>query len=129
MKHTAICIALAFGGALISSAAMADEHSEIVNAELHAGYASDSADIMPVHMHLHHSLNCLVGSNGDGFAPKEINPCAQAGNGAIPDAKDAAAKAALEAAATKVRAGLAETDIAKAKTIAAEATAMLKKLE
>ena len=114
---------------LIVAPALADEHSEIVNAELHAGYANDYADIMQVHMHLHHSLNCLVGPKGDGYAAKEIDPCAHAGNGAIPDAADAKTKAALEAAAKLVSSGLAETDVAKAKKIAAEATAMLKKLE
>ena len=109
--------------------ALADEHSEIVNAEAHAGYANDYADIMQVHMHLHHSLNCLVGPNGAGYAPKEIDPCAHAGNGAIPDAKDAKTKAALEAAAKIVSSALAENDVAKAKKLAADATAMLKKLE
>lgn len=114
---------------LIALPAWADEHSEIVNAELHAGYANDYADIMQAHMHLHHSLNCLVGPKGAGYAPKEIDPCAHAGNGAIPDAKDAKTKAALEAAAKVVSAALAENDIAKTKKLAAEATAMLKKLE
>ena len=42
-----------------------------------------------VQAHLHHTLNCLVGPGGDGFDAKQMNPCAQAGNGAIPDAKDA----------------------------------------
>lgn len=114
---------------LVVLPALADEHSEIVNAEAHAGYANDYADIMQVHMHLHHSLNCLVGPNGAGYAAKEIDPCAHAGNGAIPDAKDAKTKAALEAAAKVVSSALAENDIGKAKKIAAEATAMLKKLE
>lgn len=114
---------------LIASPALADEHSEIVNAELHAGYANDYADITQAHMHLHHSLNCLVGPNGAGYAPKEIDPCAHAGNGAIPDAKDPKTKAALEAAAKVVSSAIAETDIAKTKKLAAQATAMLKKLE
>jgi hypothetical protein len=110
-------------------AAFADGHSEIVNAGTHAGFAADSADLAGVRAHLHHTLNCLVGPGGNGYAAAELNPCAQAGNGAIPDAKDAATKSALEAAAAKARDGLAATDLAAAKKAAADVRDMLKKEE
>lgn len=109
--------------------AMADEHSEIANAATHAGLAAQAADVAGVHTHLHHALNCLVGPKGTGFAANEINPCANAGNGAIPDAADAAHKASLEAAANTARAGIAATDLAMAKKDASDAETALKAIK
>jgi len=119
----------AFAALLLPVAALGDAHSEIVNAETHAGLAAQGADLATVHMHLHHALNCLVGPSGAGFDAHEINPCANAGNGAIPDAADAAKKKALEAAAAEARAGIAETALAKAQQAATATAAMLKKEE
>lgn len=114
---------------LMPSAVLADAHSEIVNAATHAGLAAAAADIAGVHQHLHHALNCLVGPGGNGFDAKEMNPCAQAGSGAIPDTADAAKKAALEAAAAKAAAGIADTSLTSAQKTAADVSAMLKKEE
>jgi hypothetical protein len=112
---------------LLPAAALADAHSEIVTAEQHADYGAGSADIAGVHMHLHHTVNCLVGPGGNGFDAKELNPCAQAGNGAIPDAAPDK-RPALEAAAAKAREGIAASDLATAKKHAVEAHDMLHKL-
>lgn len=114
---------------LLPGTAFADAHSEIVNAEQHAGYAAGASALGEAQAHLHHTLNCLVGPAGDGFDAKQINPCAQSGNGAIPDTQDQAKKQALEAAAAKTRAGIAAGDLAGAKKNAADAQAMLKKEE
>ncbi len=114
---------------LLPATAFADAHSEIVNAGMHAGFAAGSPDIAGAHAHLHHTLNCLVGPGGSGFDAKEMNPCANAGKGAIPDTSDAAKKTALEAAAAKARAGIAAADLASAQKDAADARAMLKKEE
>ena len=100
--------------------AAADIGSEINNAAQHAGLAAQAANIDGVHMHMHHALNCLVGPQGTGFDAKQMNPCAQSGNGAIPDEMDAAKKAKLTAATADLTKGLAENDIAAAK---ADATA------
>ena len=121
--------ACAAAALVLPCAALADAHSEIVNAATHAGLAAGSADIAGVHTHLHHALNCLVGPGGNGFDANEMNPCAQAGNGAIPDTPDAAKKAALEAAAAKARAGIADADLAAARKTATDTAAMLKKDE
>lgn len=119
---------LAAAAALIApGAALADAHSQVVTAAMHAGLAAGASDIDAVHTHLHHTLNCLVGPGGAGFDAKQINPCAQAGKGAIPDEADAANKAALEKAATAAEAGIAEKDLAAAKKDAADVQAMLKK--
>jgi len=114
---------------LLPTAVFADAHSEIVNADEHAGYAAASTDMGGVQAHLHHALNCLVGPGGNGFDAKQMNPCAQSGKGAIPDTADAKKKAALEAAAAKAREGLAAADLTAAKKIAADTEAMLKKEE
>jgi len=111
---------------LVPVAARADSASETVTAMTHANLAAAASDINGVHMHLHHALNCIVGPNGNGFDGKELNPCANAGRGAIPDTTDAAKKKSLEAAADKLRAGLAATDLKTAHQIATEAGAMLK---
>jgi hypothetical protein len=114
---------------LLPTVAFADVHSEIVNAAEHAGYAAVATDIAGVHAHLHHALNCLVGPGGNGFDAKEINPCAQSGNGIIPDTTDAAKKAGFEAAAAKARAGIADNNPATARKTAGDLAAVLKKDE
>jgi hypothetical protein len=128
MKLWALCtsVALGLGAAFVTSAAVADAKSEVVTAWTHADLASKADDLSGVTMHLHHVLNCLVGPGGNGFDAKQINPCANAGNGAIPDTKDATKKKALQAAADKTRSGLAATTVANAKKTANAVAAMLK---
>ena len=121
-----------FVGALMALAAqpaLADAHSEIVQAETHAGLAAQAASLDGVHQHLHHALNCLVGPGGTGYDGTQMNPCANAGTGAIPDSADAAKKKALQAAADQLTASIAETDAAKAKQGATKAADMLKAAE
>ncbi|HSM94943.1 MAG TPA: hypothetical protein VLT91_02790 [Rhizomicrobium sp.] len=119
---------LAAAGALLLAmpALAADVNGEIVNAQEHAEYAAAATDLNTAHAHLHHALNCLVGPNGTGFDAKQMNPCANSGNGIIPDTTDAAKKKTFQAAADKAMAGIAETDLAKTKTIAGEIATMLK---
>ena len=126
---SALAFAAAAGMTLLPVQALADEHSEIANAATHAGLAAAAADVDGVHTHLHHALNCLVGPKGTGFAANEINPCANAGNGAIPDAADAGHKASLESAANTARAGIAAADLATAKKAATETETALKAIK
>jgi len=118
----------AFALLLVPGAALADGHSEIVLAEQHAGLAAGSGDVATVHTHLHHTLNCLVGPGGAGFDAGQMNPCANAGHGAIPD-NGVLKKLALEGAAAEARKGIAEPDLAKAQADATQTAAMLKKAE
>ena len=111
---------------VFASGALADAASEVVTAGTHASLASGSADIAGVHTHLHHALNCLVGPKGNGFDAKELNPCAQNGNGAIPDTTDPTKKASLESAAAKARSGIAANDYKAAQKDAADVASMLK---
>jgi hypothetical protein len=121
-----LAIAVAIAALAPLPALAADVGSEIVTAGTHAGLAAQAADLNGVHMHLHHAVNCLVGPSGKGFDASQMNPCANSGNGAIPDTADPAKKASLQAAADKALSGIAESDIAKAKA-AANATAGLLK--
>ncbi|HEY5338945.1 MAG TPA: hypothetical protein VIJ85_12125 [Rhizomicrobium sp.] len=121
--------ALAGLAVLLSSPAFAgDLKGETVNAIEHAQYAADATSIDTAHMHLHHSLNCIVGPKGMGFDAKQLNPCANAGNGIIPDSAGAN-KAALEAAAAKARDGLASNDPAAVKADALSIVTTLKGLK
>ena len=123
-----LCFVVAAVAALTPVAAFADAHSEIVQAATHAGLAAQSTDVAMVHMHLHHTLNCLVGPDGPGFDAKEMNPCANAGAGAIPDG-GIMKKMMLEAAANEARLGIAEPDLAKAQAHAQTTAKMLVKAE
>ena len=107
----------------------ADVSGEIATAATHATLASQATAIDGVQMHLHHTLNCLVGAGGAGFDAKQINPCAGSGSGAIPDMTDAAKKKALETAADSARAGLATTDLATAQKAATKTAAELKAIK
>ena len=98
----------------------ADLKGEITTAAQHADLASQASDIATVHAHLQHTLNCLVGPNGAGFDSKQLNPCANSGNGAIPDAaSDAAKLRVLKSAATNAGVGLRENNLSTAQTVAA----------
>ncbi len=92
----------------------ADAHGEAVTAATHADLAAKAADMAGTTMHLHHALNCLVGPGGKDYDAKNMNPCANSGNGAIPDQTDPVKKAALEKAADDARTALAATDLASA---------------
>ena len=118
--------ALMAGGLVLATpASAADAAKSADTAAQHAGFAAGSSAIKGVHMHLHHALNCLVGEKGEGFDANELNPCKATG-GAIPNAADAAEKAKLEKAADKTRAGIEETDLAKAQADATDVQKMLK---
>jgi len=129
-KLVASCTYVTFfgiaAGLAFSAPAIADASSETVTAATHAELAAGAGDIEGVHMHLHHSLNCLVGPGGDGFDAKVLNPCAQSGLGAIPDTSDATKKSSLEAAADNARAGLASNNVKEARRDASAAASLLK---
>ena len=112
--------------ALPASAQTADPAQETATAGQHAGLAAQGASVEQVHMHLHHTVNCLVGPKGQGFDAKEANPCQKLGNGAIPDTADQASKAKLTAALAKAQAGLKSDDLTAAKKAATEAQAALR---
>ena len=104
---------------LISSSALAaDTAPEVKTAEVHAGLAAKAENVKGVHTHLHHTLNCLVGPDGDGFDSDEMNPCGDMGKGAISDTKDDNMKGKLENAVDKANSGLDTDDYDEAKSAA-----------
>jgi len=105
--------------------ALADGPQAVGIAAQHAEFAAGGADIAGVHRHLHHTLNCLVGPEGEGFDAAPGNPCAAAG-GAIPQTADAATKEKLQKAATQVRTAIASNDLEAAKKTATDVQALLK---
>lgn len=104
-----------------------DVAKEVATAATHAGLAAGSKEMKAVQMHLHHTVNCLVGPKGEGFDASEANPCKDQGNGAIPDTKDTAKLASLRQALAKVSAGLKEADMAMAQQDATSAQDLIKK--
>jgi hypothetical protein len=124
-----LAIAVAIGALVPLPVLAADVGSEVVTAGTHADLATQAADLDGVHMHLHHAVNCLVGPAGKGFDAKQMNPCANTGNGAIPDTADPKKKAALQAAADKAESGIASSDIATAKAAATATAGMLKTIK
>ena len=114
---------------LAPSAVLADLAGEISTAATHATLASQATTVDGVHMHLHHTLNCLVGPGGTGFDAKQVNPCTGSGNGAIVDTSDAAKKKSLEDAADIVRSGLLTPDLVTAQKDARDSAAKLKSIQ
>ena len=113
------------GAAFIPLVALADGPQEIRTATTHAGLAAKAADAAGVKQHLHHTVNCLVGPQGQGFDQSAGNPCNGQGAGAIPDTADAATKAKLTAAAAKARDSLALNDAGALQTAAGDVQKML----
>jgi hypothetical protein len=104
----------------------ADAMGEVATAQTHAELAGAATDPSDTYMHMHHALNCLVGPGGNGFDAKQMNPCANAGSGAIPDTADPAKKKTLEAVAQLSRDAIAARDPAVVKKDAAQVAARLK---
>jgi hypothetical protein len=120
-------LALLFTSGPVAHAA--DAGKEIATAAQHAGYASDSTAIGMAHAHLRHTINCLVGPQGKGFDAKELNPCKDFGDGAIPDTEDAMKLKPLQAALGLAEAGLQSDDLDTVKKLGAQAAAEIKKAE
>jgi hypothetical protein len=78
---------------------------------------------------MHHALNCLVGPKGEGFDAGQMNPCTNAGNGAIVDETDAAKKAKLEDAKASLMKGLTQTDLKTAQASAASAVTAISSVQ
>jgi hypothetical protein len=126
MRLCLISPVAAFLGLYSAATLAADPAPEVTTAATHAGFAAQATGIEQAHMHLHHTVNCLVGPKGQGFDRNEANPCQKLGDGAIPDTTDTATKAKLTAALAHAQEGLKADDLAAAKKAAAEAQSSLK---
>ena len=110
---------------LSTSAFAADLSAELSTAATHAGLAAKAGDIMGVHMHMHHAVNCLEGAKGADYDASNANPCAKSGDGALVDSTDAAQKAKLQAVVATLKTGLASNDMAVAAKDASDASAAI----
>ena len=116
--------ALAGASFLIAGSAFAASlPAEIANARTHANNAANATTIEVAHTHMHHAINCLAGPKGEGYDASQMNPCANAGDGAITDQTDAAKKAKLESARAALMKGLGENDLKAAQDTAKMAVA------
>jgi hypothetical protein len=77
---------LAGSGVVIAAG---DPSVELKTATTHAGFAAKYEALTEVTMHLHHTLNCLVGPQDKRFNAAAGNPCQGQGNGYLPDLKAA----------------------------------------
>ncbi len=102
--------------------------SEIAVAAKHAGLSAESTTLWVAHMHLHHTLNCLVGPAGLGFSSKYFNPCAHLGHGAIPDSKNSKSALELKRIAAQVRMALNNSRLQSVKNDALRIEAELKRV-
>lgn len=62
---------------------------EMKTAITHAGFAEKYDSMKEVSLHLHHVINCLVGSGDAMFDKAAGNPCDGQGKGIMPDIKTA----------------------------------------
>ena len=108
----ALLLACALPLAVQAADANVAASQQVATATAHAGMALGATDLNMVHTHLHHVVNCLVGTSGDGFDAKAGNPCKDMGQGAIVDAKgDAPTEARLQSALSEAEQGLKATTL------------------
>lgn len=111
----ALLLACALPLAVQAADANVAASKQVATATAHAGMALGATDLDMVHTHLHHVVNCLVGTSGDGFDAKAGNPCKDMGQGAIVDAKgDAPTEARLQSALSEAEQGLKATTLDEA---------------
>jgi hypothetical protein len=120
IKYWLLAGCVATSAALTAPVLAADAKGEITIAAQHASLAAQASDLSGVRMHLHHTLNCLEGPKGADFSKKDMNPCANAGNGAIPDSTSPTTTASLQTAVGQAVSGLKASDL---KTAQADANA------
>ncbi|MGH8190942.1 MAG: hypothetical protein ACREP2_05800 [Rhodanobacteraceae bacterium] len=109
-----------------SAQATGNVKTEISTAHAHALMAQSANTVAMAHTHLHHVINCLVGTDGTGFDTKAGDPCKGQGDGAIPgSANDSAVHGKLEKALTTAQSGLKSNDLATIHTDAGKIAADL----
>jgi hypothetical protein len=81
-------LAWVLAGSGVATAA-GDPAVELKTATTHAGFAAKYETLKEVTLHLHHTLNCLVGPQDKLFDAAAGNPCQGQGNGYLPDLKAA----------------------------------------
>lgn len=123
---SAAVLAVALPLAASAADAGAAVTKQAATASAHAGMALGAGDLATADAHLHHVVNCLVGTAGAGFDAQAADPCKGMGHGAIPDAKgDAAMTTRLQAALAAAEQGLKVTTLDAAHAAASKTMAAL----
>jgi len=125
LAGSAVALCAAFAGPSLA----ADAKGEITVAAQHASLAAKAGDLGGVKMHLHHTLNCLEGPKGADYSKTEMNPCANSGNGAIPDSTNPTTTASLQTAVSQAVTGLSATDLKTAQGDASATAATLQAIK
>jgi hypothetical protein len=80
-------LAISMLGIPATRAAEMGMSEEFKTAITHAGFAAKYDSMKEVNLHLHHVVNCLVGSDDKMFDKAAGNPCQGQGKGIMPDLK------------------------------------------
>lgn len=125
-KLLTLAAAFALAGGFAVAASAQNDTTEISTAHAHALMAQGATSVDMAHTHLHHVINCLVGTKGMGFDAKAGDPCKGQGNGAIADsAGNKAMDAKLKKALAEAWGGLKSNDLAAVQKDAAKVAATL----
>ncbi len=114
---------------IVPMTANADMAKEVATAADHAKLSTQAPTLEVAHLHLNHTLNCLVGAKGHGYNAKAGDPCSGMGKGAINDAKNAKSKGMLKRIAARVKAALHNKHLASVKKLAGKIEADLAKIK
>jgi hypothetical protein len=105
----------------------ADVSKEIETAVEHAGFAIKAKNAENTHLHLHHVVNCLVGSKGADFDASAGYPCKGQGNGVMNEVKKSSnEEAVLQQALTLAKTGTEITAYRPAHDVAMAVRDLLK---
>ena len=87
MNKLTLAFVIGLGLLLAAPVSMAGGNAEreVATAAAHARMAATASDKATADMHLHHVINCLVGSSDKRFDAKAGDPCKGMGDGAIND--------------------------------------------
>ncbi|HEX5961305.1 MAG TPA: hypothetical protein VFY97_08695 [Rhodanobacteraceae bacterium] len=129
LMHKTLAIAMTTAlatGLPFAACAQGNPGTEVATAHAHALMAQGADSVAMTHTHLHHVVNCLVGTKGAGFDASAGNPCKDQGNGAIPDSvADHALHAKLGKALAAAQAGLKSQSLSDAQHDAGKAAKIL----
>ncbi|MGH8278918.1 MAG: hypothetical protein ACRETQ_05065 [Gammaproteobacteria bacterium] len=125
-KLLTLIAACLLAGGFAASAFAANGSEEISTAHAHALMAQGSNTLAMAHTHLHHVINCLVGTHGAGYDAAAGMPCKGEGNGAIADsAGNQTLDAKLKSALADAQDGLKIDNLAAVQKTAAKVAAAL----
>jgi len=85
IRGLVLAVVVVFGTTGTFAQSMSGMQAEIKTAITHAGFAAKYDTLQEVTLHLHHTINCLVGPNDPLFDAAAGNPCQGQGKGALVD--------------------------------------------